>query len=120
MFYAIPLAPEMPLTESSVTLIGDAAHLITPFAGVGVNVGMQDALELAEKLITHIKASSERPHWDAGRASSCIAAYEEAMFDRAESYARQTMMYLDLFFHERGGKAMVEHFDRVKAAETAS
>ena len=31
-----------------VTLIEDAAHLMTPFAGVGVNVGMQDALELSQ------------------------------------------------------------------------
>jgi 2-polyprenyl-6-methoxyphenol hydroxylase-like FAD-dependent oxidoreductase len=31
--------------------MGDAAHLMTPFAGVGVNVAMEDALELSETLV---------------------------------------------------------------------
>lgn len=40
------------ITQPNLTIIGDAAHVMPPFAGEGVNMAMLDALELSENLIS--------------------------------------------------------------------
>jgi p-hydroxybenzoate 3-monooxygenase len=40
-----------PMQQGSVFLVGDAAHLITPAGGKGMNLAIQDALELSEGLL---------------------------------------------------------------------
>ncbi|HVW58727.1 MAG TPA: FAD-dependent monooxygenase [Puia sp.] len=57
-------------TKPNITLLGDAAHWMPPFAGEGVNMAMLDALELSESL-TH-------PSFDTVRAA--LADYETRMF----------------------------------------
>lgn len=58
-----------------VTLLGDAAHVMSPFSGEGVNMAMLDALDLARALA----ASAD---W-----SEAVAGFEERMFARAASAA---------------------------------
>jgi 2-polyprenyl-6-methoxyphenol hydroxylase-like FAD-dependent oxidoreductase len=44
--YCMPLDQDWP-TQPNITLLGDAAHLMPPYAGEGVNMAMLDALEIA-------------------------------------------------------------------------
>ncbi|GAB4017208.1 FAD-dependent oxidoreductase [Spirosoma koreense] len=76
----------MPLDQTwdalpNLTLLGDAAHLMPPYAGEGVNMAMLDALELSECLI----------HDDFPDSRSAIAAYETQMRNRAAETARLTL-----------------------------
>lgn len=60
-------------TKPGLTLIGDSAHLMTPFAGEGVNTAMWDAMTLADSII-------ENPT----DLDSAVSKYERAMFGRAK------------------------------------
>ncbi|WP_324675519.1 NAD(P)/FAD-dependent oxidoreductase [Hymenobacter sp. GOD-10R] len=44
--YCMPLDQQWS-TQPTITLLGDAAHLMPPYAGEGVNIAMLDALELS-------------------------------------------------------------------------
>ncbi|CAI6288147.1 unnamed protein product [Periconia digitata] len=92
-----------------ITLMGDAAHLMTPFAGVGVNVAMEDAMELCAAIIEARDKGTP--------VAGALREYEVKMWKRAHETAELNMMYQGLFFHERGGVAMVEHFEEQKRAE---
>ncbi|MES2426438.1 MAG: NAD(P)/FAD-dependent oxidoreductase [Bacteroidota bacterium] len=67
--------------QPNLTMLGDAAHLMPPFAGEGVNMAMLDALELSQCLLNNDFVSSHQ----------AIAAYEKQMRARASAIAQITM-----------------------------
>lgn len=81
---------------AGLTLVGDAAHVMTPFAGVGVNVGMTDALILGKEIVSA---------WKGGKTlDEAVQAYETEMFPRAEKYMRKTEKGKQTHFSADGAK----------------
>ncbi|KAJ3533685.1 hypothetical protein NMY22_g7232 [Coprinellus aureogranulatus] len=75
---------------TGVTLVGDAAHVMTPLTGVGVNLAMHDAYELSvaiEKIV--VKGVS---------LDAALDEYEQSMFARATENAKRTRHSQSVFF----------------------
>ncbi len=65
----------------NLTIIGDAAHVMPPFAGEGVNMAMLDALELSECLTSNQYPSLQE----------AISDYETNMRSRAAVAAKESL-----------------------------
>lgn len=96
----------MPLDQTwetlpNLTMLGDAAHLMPPYAGEGVNMAMLDALELAQCLLSN----------DFINTHDAIAAYEEQMRARASETAAMTLEQTDSLHSADGLKNLVAMFN---------
>lgn len=89
-------------SRSGVTLIGDAAHLMSPFAGEGVNMAMQDAAELALAIVRHN-----------GELDQAIAAYEHSMYRYSTESAVQSGENLAIIFGDDAALRLKEQFDQL-------
>lgn len=84
--------------KANVTLIGDAAHVMPPYAGEGVNMAMLDALVLSRELLKE------------GDVASAIARYESEMFRRMREMTSDTMTNTEMFYSPDAAERVVGLF----------
>jgi len=83
--------------RSGVTLIGDAAHLMSPFAGEGANLAMLDAADLADAIL----ANSDD-------VEGALEIYEEKSFPRSKLSATESAENLKIAFRSDAPQGMID------------
>lgn len=87
-----------------VTLLGDAAHLMSPFAGEGANLAMYDGARLATAIADH-----------PGDVEAALGVYESELFPRSADSAGESAQSLDIIYREDSPQGLVEMFSSFDA-----
>ncbi|WP_336761268.1 FAD-dependent monooxygenase [Asaia sp. VD9] len=96
--YAMPIGARW-TPAPAVTLLGDAAHLMSPFSGEGVNLALADALDLANTLTE-------------GNGVASLREYEAALISRAERAAARAASGLSKVFSDHGAAPVLAHYQQ--------
>lgn len=90
--------------QDNLTMVGDAAHWMPPFAGEGANVAMQDSFELAE-VLTSGEFSNIR---------NAIEHFETEMVVRGAEATKLTQKNAEKMFSKNGLRQMLSFFNQVR------
>ncbi|OUL62081.1 NAD(P)/FAD-dependent oxidoreductase [Flavobacterium sp. AJR] len=91
----------------NLTMLGDAAHRMPPYAGEGVNMAMQDAFELAEVL-----SGNNFPN-----IQEAIATYEKQMCKRASEITKITLDSTEMMHSDDPITKLINMFNGVDEVE---
>ncbi|UPG87451.1 FAD-dependent monooxygenase [Luteibacter aegosomatis] len=88
-----------------VTLLGDAAHLMSPFSGEGANLAMFDGAELGKAIASH-----------SNDIEAALRSYETDLFPRSAAAAAEAARNLKVMFDERAPQSLIDLFADYRAA----
>jgi 2-polyprenyl-6-methoxyphenol hydroxylase-like FAD-dependent oxidoreductase len=91
---------------AGVTLLGDAAHLMSPFAGEGANLAMFDGSELSKAIDAH-----------PDDVETALAEYEQALFPRSAQFAAESDRNHKLLFGDNTPDSLVKLLTGQEPAE---
>lgn len=97
------LTPELLEKAGQITLIGDAAHPMSPFKGQGANQALLDALSLARGIAKGCKPSSQ---WrKKGIRESVLTEFESEMLERSATKVKDSaeaaqFLHSEIVLHE--------------------
>lgn len=89
-------------TLPNLTMLGDAAHRMPPFAGEGVNQAMLDALELYEALCVENFSTLQQ----------AIASFEKKMCNRSSEVTEDTLMQTKALHSENSLQYLLHMFNQ--------
>ncbi|TID01699.1 Tetracycline resistance protein from transposon [Colletotrichum higginsianum] len=107
--YRMPVSSLNWAHVSGVALLGDAAHVSTPFVGEGVNLAMHDALRLADSIEKHCRRDSEdKMHLGFAQLEKALVEYETDMLLRAQDYISRCILMETLFFADDAAQQLID------------
>ncbi|KAH6897885.1 monooxygenase [Coprinopsis sp. MPI-PUGE-AT-0042] len=78
---------------SGITLLGDAAHVMTPFSGIGVNLALTDAMDLSVAIEEVLAGSTS--------ITDAFKEYERKMYARSSANVVETFHNREAFLGKR-------------------
>ncbi|TQN64643.1 Monooxygenase asqM [Colletotrichum shisoi] len=107
--YRMPVSSLSWAHVPGVALLGDAAHVSTPFVGEGVNLAMHDALRLADGIEKHCRRDSEgKMHLGFVQLEKALVEYETDMLSRAQDYVSRCILMETLFFADDAAQQLID------------